>query len=38
MRRKKMSRRYSKKSFSAGAVNVNSRNQTANPMRGGYRL
>lgn len=38
MRRKRMSRRYSKRSFSVGAMNVNPRNQSANPTRGGYRL
>jgi len=38
MRRKRMSRRYSRKAFRAGATYVNPRNQDANPLRGGYRL
>jgi hypothetical protein len=37
MRRKKMSRRYSKKYFRQGAKRVHNRN-IATPMRGGWRL
>lgn len=37
MRRKKLSKRYSKKSFSRSARRVNKKNNY-NPMRGGIRI
>lgn len=37
-KRRKMSRRSSRKSFTRGAMRVNKRNNFANPMRGGIRL
>jgi len=36
--RKKMSRKSSRKSFSRGALSVQSVNNNTTPMRGGYRF
>ncbi len=38
MRRKRMSRGKSRRSFSRGAARVNRKNLQSSPMRGGYRL
>lgn len=38
MKRKRMGRRYSEKSFTQGALRVHPRNVQAGPMRGGIRL
>lgn len=38
MKRKKMSRSHSKRSFRKGAVRVHKRNIAGHPMRGGIRL
>ncbi len=38
MRRRKMSRRSSRKSFRRGAKGINKKNAQNRPMRGGYRL
>lgn len=37
-KRRKMTKKSSRKSFRKGALNVNRKNNTARPMRGGYRL
>lgn len=38
MRRKKMSRRRSRRSFARGASKTNGLNLMAKPMRGGFRI
>lgn len=38
MRRSKMSKKYSKKTFRKGASRTHKRNLAASPMRGGFRL
>ncbi len=38
MRRRKMSKRSSRKSFRKGAVRVNKKNYASKPQRGGWRL
>lgn len=38
MRRKRANKRYDRKLFSRTASRTNSRNVSASPMRGGYRL
>lgn len=38
MRRRKMSKKRSKRSFRNGAKRISSKNNTPRPMRGGYRL
>lgn len=38
MRRSKMSRRSSRRSFSKNAVRVHKKNLRAQPMRGGFRI